>query len=458
MRIEKDSMGEIKVAGDKYWGAQTQRSLRNFDIGTEKMPQEVIRAIAYIKKAAAIVNLEEGLLDEKVSNAIVSACDEILDGKLDLHFPLIVWQTGSGTQSNMNLNEVIANRGNEILGYPLGSNTPLHPNDHVNKSQSSNDVFPTAMHIAVALFCRNSLLPALEKFKKTLFKKSQDYASIIKIGRTHMQDATPLTLGQEFSGYYQQIKACKDRIEKSLEDVFFLAQGGTAVGTGLNAPKNFDIKMAKKLAVLTGMPLKAAENKFEALASRDVLVAFSGSLNTLSCAAMKISNDIMLLASGPRCGIGELEIPANEPGSSIMPGKVNPTQSEALCMVCAQVMGSHTTVTIAGASGRFELNTYKPVIIYNILQSMRLLADSLNSFQKNCLEGLSPNLHKISEYLNNSLLLVTALAPHIGYDKSAKIATNAHEKGLTLKKSALELGFISEEDFDAWVKPEKMLG
>jgi len=457
MRVEKDSMGKVSVPEDKYWGAQTQRSLQNFQIGKEKMPIEVIHAIAYIKKASAIVNAKMGVLDKNLSEAISEACDEILKGKLNDHFPLIVWQTGSGTQTNMNLNEVIANRGNEILGHSLGSNYPLHPNDHVNKSQSSNDVFPTAMHIAVVLLCRDCLLPALENFELSLFKKSKDYSSIIKIGRTHLQDATPLTLGQEFSGYCQQIKACRERIKGALDEVFFLAQGGTAVGTGLNAPKGFDVEVAKTLAELTQMPFKTAVNKFEALASRDVLVSFSGALNTLSCAAMKISTDIMLLASGPRCGIGELEIPANEPGSSIMPGKVNPTQSEALCMVCTQVMGNHTTVTVAGASGRFELNTYKPVIIYNILQSIRLLSDSLNSFRKNCLEGLSPNKEKISEYLHNSLLLVTALTPHIGYDKSAKIATNAHEKGLTLKASALELGWVSESEFDEWVRPEKML-
>ncbi len=457
MRIEIDSMGKINVPEDKYWGAQTQRSLNNFKIGTEIMPGEIIQALAYVKKAAALVNAEIGVLDKKLAETIVFACDEVLDGKFDGHFPLVVWQTGSGTQSNMNMNEVLANRANEILGYPLGSKKPLHPNDHVNKSQSSNDTFPTAMHVATALLCKKSMLPALEAFEKNLDKKAKEYASIVKIGRTHLQDATPLTLGQEFSGYAQQIKSCREYINQALSEVFFLAQGGTAVGTGLNAPKGFDKKIARKLAELTSLPFKPAPNKFKALASHDILVAFSGTLNTLSCAAMKIANDIRFLASGPRCGFGELELPANEPGSSIMPGKINPTQAEALAMTCVQVFGNHTAVTIAGASGHFELNTYKPVIIYNVLQSMRLMSGALDSFRSNCLEGLAPNKDRIEEHLNNSLLLVTALAPHIGYDKSAEIAKQAHEKGLTLKESALKLGYVSEEKFDAWVRPEYMI-
>lgn len=459
VRIEKDTFGNIEVPADKYWGAQTQRSLQNFKIGgtEERMPQPLIKALAILKKACAIVNTKYGL-DSKYADAICQAADEVIEGKLFDHFPLVVWQTGSGTQSNMNMNEVLSNRAIEILGGTIGSKTPIHPNDHVNKSQSSNDVFPTAMHIAAAIETNSRLIPALDSLATVLEQKSKEWNDIIKIGRTHLQDATPLTLGQEFSAYAIQLRYGIERIENSLKRVYCLAQGGTAVGTGLNTYEGFAEGVANEIAKLTSLPFVTAENKFEALAAHDALVELHGSLNTVAVSLMKIANDIRLLGSGPRCGLGELILPENEPGSSIMPGKVNPTQCEAMTMVCAQVMGNQVAVSVGGSNGHFELNVFKPVIIRNVLQSIRLLSDATNSFNTNCVSGIVPNRERINKIMNESLMLVTALNPHIGYDKAAETAKKAHKEGLTLKESAMALGYVSMEDFDKIVRPEKMIG
>ncbi len=458
MRTETDSFGPIEVPGNKYWGAQTERSRQNFRIGVEVMPLPLIRALGLQKKAAALVNMELGNLDPKLGKAIVAASDEVLEGKLDDHFPLVVWQTGSGTQTNMNANEVIGNRAIEILGGKMGSKTPIHPNDHVNLSQSSNDSFPTAMHIAIALEIHTLLLPALQEMEKALKDKADAFKGIIKIGRTHLQDATPITLGQEFSAYATQIKMGIERVKNTLPHLYELAQGGTAVGTGLNAPPQFAKAFANKVAHLTGLPFVSAENKFEALASEDTLVEVSGALNVLAVSLMKIANDIRLLGSGPRCGIGELILPENEPGSSIMPGKVNPTQSEALTMVAAQVMGNNVTVSIAGSNGQLELNVFKPVMIFNIIQSIRLLADGVLSFTEKCIVGIVPHLDRIKKSLENSLMLVTALNPHIGYDKAAEIAKKAHMEHKTLLEAALELNYLTKDQYKDWVKPEAMVG
>ena len=451
-RIEHDSMGEIAVEADKLWGAQTQRSLENFEIGTEKMPLEIIRAFAVLKKAAALVNLDLGMLDRKIADAIVMACDEILEGKWDDQFPLAVWQTGSGTQSNMNVNEVIANRGNEILGEKL-----IHPNDHVNKAQSSNDTFPTAMHIAAVTEIEERLYPALYRLEKTFRELSEKYKDIIKIGRTHLQDATPITLGQEISGWLVMLEQTESMIRNSLEYVQEIALGGTAVGTGLNTHPEFGTRVAEKISALTGMEFVTAPNKFHALTSKDALVHTHGALKALSANLLKIANDIRWLASGPRCGIGELSIPENEPGSSIMPGKVNPTQCEALTMVCCQVMANDTAVSFAASQGNFQLNVYMPVLIYNMLQSIRLLSDGMVSFEKNCAAGILPNEEKIKGNLESSLMLVTALNPHIGYEKAALIAKTAYGQGLTLKQAAVSLGILKEEEFDRFVDPAKMV-
>ena len=455
-RLEKDSLGIVEVDNSKYWGAQTQRSLTNFKIGP-KMHKDVIHAFGYQKQASTQANLELGILSSEFANAISKAAAEVSSGKLDDHFPLVVFQTGSGTQTNMNANEVIANRANEILGYPLGSKDHIHPNDHVNQCQSSNDSFPTVMHIATVLAAKNSLFPSLEKLLDVFTRKAIDYAMLVKIGRTHLQDATPITLGQEFSGYASQLSLNLIRIEKSLEDVSSLAQGGTAVGTGINSHRRFAEMFIQKLNSLTGVTFKEADNKFEALAAHDALVAFSGSLNTLAVSLMKIANDIRLLASGPRCGFGELFLPENEPGSSIMPGKVNPTQAEALTMVCTQVMGNHMTITIAGSQGHLELNVFKPVIIDNILASIHLLSQAMESFATNCIEGLEVNQDKITEHLENSLMLVTSLSPHIGYDKSAEIAKKAHHENTTLRAAALNSGLLNEQQFNEWVNPLLMI-
>ncbi len=457
-RAEKDFMGEIQVPENVYWGAQTQRSLQNFNIGDETMPVPVIRAFGHLKKAAALVNGGFGLLPEDKVRVIVKVCDEITQGVLDGHFPLKVWQTGSGTQTNMNVNEVVANRAIEMLGGELGSKSPVHPNDHVNMSQSSNDVFPTAMNIAAARMIQHRLLPALAALLEALEAKAREFGGVIKIGRTHLMDATPLTLGHEFSGYAQQIANGLERVEQSLPRLRELAVGGTAVGTGLNAPAGFAEKMAETLRQLSDMAFTSAPNKFEALAAHDALVATHGALKTVACALMKIANDVRWLASGPRCGIGELALPENEPGSSIMPGKVNPTQCEALTMIAAQVMGNDVTVAMAGASGNFELNVYKPVIIYNILQSIRLLADGATSFRVHCIDGARAKESRIRNHLNNSLMLVTALNPVIGYDNAAKIARHAHVHDMTLREAALALGLLTAQAFDAAVRPEKMLG
>ncbi|MDE2337260.1 MAG: class II fumarate hydratase [Alphaproteobacteria bacterium] len=457
-RIESDSMGEVKVPADKYWGAQTQRSFENFKIGTEKMPLPLIHALGIQKKAAAMTNMELGALDKKLGDAIERAADEVAQGKLDDHFPLVVWQTGSGTQTNMNANEVIANRAIEILGGEIGSKKPVHPNDHVNMGQSSNDSFPTVMHISAAAQMHHDLIPALEHLHKALQAKSAAFKDIIKIGRTHLQDATPVTLGQEFSGYATQVKYAIDRVKSCLPRLSQLAQGGTAVGTGLNCKKGFPELFARKVSEITGILFTTAENKFEALAAHDAVVEASGVANTIACSLMKIANDIRLLGSGPRCGIGEIHLPENEPGSSIMPGKVNPTQSEAMTMVCAQVMGNHTAVSVAGSSGHFELNVFKPVMIFNLLQSIRLLADAARSFTDNCVIGIEPNTARITRLLNESLMLVTALNPVIGYDKAAKIAKKALHDGQTLKEAAVELNFLSANDFDKAVRPEAMIG
>ncbi|MCL8267461.1 class II fumarate hydratase [Leptospira weilii] len=456
-RIETDSMGEIAVDDSKYWGAQTERSLHHFHIGNDRFPREMIRALGILKKSAAIVNAELGLLAEDKKKLIVQAADEVILGKLDEHFPLSVWQTGSGTQTNMNSNEVISNRAIEIAGGVKGSKKPIHPNDDVNKAQSSNDTFPTAMHIAAAEQLNQKLIPALIQLKDTLEKKADEFKNIIKIGRTHLQDATPLTLGQEFSGYVQQLSYNIARVKAVLPAVYRLALGGTAVGTGLNTHPQFAVKAAAQIAKETGLPFVSAENKFEALAAHDSLVEVSGVLKTIAASLMKIANDIRWLSSGPRCGIGEISIPENEPGSSIMPGKVNPTQSEQMTMVSAQVIANDVAVNIGGASGNFELNVFKPLIIHNVLNSIRLLSDSCVSFEEHCARGITPNKEKLDEHLNNSLMLVTALNPHIGYDNAAKIAKNAHKKGSTLKESGIELGLLTNEQFDQWVLPEKMI-
>ncbi|MBM9499341.1 class II fumarate hydratase [Leptospira sp. 201903071] len=456
-RIETDSMGEIAVDDSKYWGAQTERSLHHFHIGNDRFPREMIRALGVLKKSAAIVNAELGLLTEEKRNLIIQAADEVISGKLDEHFPLSVWQTGSGTQTNMNSNEVISNRAIEIAGGVKGSKKPIHPNDDVNKAQSSNDTFPTAMHIAAAEQLNQKLIPALVQLKETLKKKAEEFQNIIKIGRTHLQDATPLTLGQEFSGYVQQLEYNIARVKAVLPSVYRLALGGTAVGTGLNTHPQFAEKAAAQISKETGLPFISAENKFEALAAHDSLVEVSGVLKTIAASLMKIANDVRWLSSGPRCGIGEISIPENEPGSSIMPGKVNPTQSEQMTMVSAQVIANDVAVNIGGASGNFELNVFKPLIIHNVLNSIRLLSDSCVSFEEHCARGIEPNKEKLNEHLNNSLMLVTALNPHIGYDNAAKIAKNAHKKGITLKESGIELGLLTSEQFDQWVLPEKMI-
>jgi len=457
-RIEKDSMGEIEVPSDVYWGAQTARSLIHFAIGIEKMPRSVIRAMGILKKAAALTNAELGVLPADKAELIAKAADEVIEGKLDAHFPLSIWQTGSGTQSNMNANEVISNRAIEMIGGEMGSKKPIHPNDDVNKSQSSNDTFPAAMHIAAAEMINHNLLPALATLRQTLYQKSEEFKNIIKIGRTHLMDAVPLTLGQEFSGYVQQLDNAIERLHLVLPGLYELALGGTAVGTGLNAHPEFATKVAAKIAELTGLPFVSAPNKFESLAAHDALVFAHGALKTIAAAFMKIANDIRWMASGPRCGLGELTIPENEPGSSIMPGKVNPTQSEAMTMVAAQVFGNDVAINFGGASGNFELNVFKPLIIYNFTQSVRLLSDTAKMFNEHCAVGIQPNTDKITFYLNNSLMLVTALNPHIGYDNAAKIAKHAHKNNLTLKEAAIELGLMTAEKFDEVVRPEKMLG
>ena len=456
-RKEKDSMGQIEVPDDRYYGAQTQRSLQNFKIGGEKFQRELIRAYAILKKAAAVSNESAGKLDSNISQAIIQAADEVIEGKLDEHFPLVVWQTGSGTQSNMNFNEVIANRAIEILGGQLGSKDPVHPNDHVNMSQSTNDTFPTAINIAAAEMVFNQLIPSLKKLLKSLAQKSKDFDSIVKLGRTHLQDATPLSLGQEFSGYTSAINHNIERLEASLDQCYELAMGGTAVGTGINSYEGFAESVAENIASITGLPFKSASNKFEAVATQDSIVELSGSLKTLAASLFKIANDIRWLASGPRSGIGEIIIPSNEPGSSIMPGKVNPTQCEAMTMVCTQVMGNDLTILIAGASGNFELNVFRPVIAYNIIQSIRLLNDACDSFRKNCIDGITPNKDRIKSNLYDSLMLVTALNPHIGYDKAAEVAKKAHKDNTSLKEAVIELGYLSEEDFDKLVDPNKMI-
>lgn len=456
-RIESDSFGELKVPSDKYYGAQSARSLLNFPISTETMPEPLIHALGIIKKSAAIVNKKFGKLEPEIAEAIIAAASEVAAGKLDEHFPLSVWQTGSGTQSNMNANEVISNRAIEILGGEIASKTPVHPNDHCNMGQSSNDTFPTAMHIAAVLEITNSLLPALKHMYAELDKKSKEFGHIIKIGRTHTQDATPLTLGQEFSGYVAQMKNSIRRVESTLPSLSQLAQGGTAVGTGLNCVKGFDVEFAAQVSIETGVEFITAENKFEALAAHDAIVEASGALNTVAASIMKIANDIRFLASGPRCGIGEISLPENEPGSSIMPGKVNPTQSEALTMIAAQVMGNHTTISIAGSNGHFELNVFKPVMIYNLLQSIRLLSDGCKSFTDRCIIGIVANEDRINKLRDESLMLVTALNQHIGYDNATKIAKKAHRDNTTLLEAALELKLVTEEEFRKWVVPESMI-
>lgn len=457
VRIEKDSMGEISVPSSSYYGAQTARSLHHFAIGIERMPNELIQAFALLKKSAALVNAELGVLPTEKATLIAQVADEVIAGKLFEHFPLSIWQTGSGTQTNMNVNEVISNRAIEIAGGEMGSKKPIHPNDDVNKSQSSNDTFPTAMHIAAASQIVNYLLPRLKQLRDTFRSKSEEYSTIIKSGRTHLMDAVPLTLGQEFSGYVQQLEMAEQRITASLSGIFELAIGGTAVGTGINTHPQFAVKTAEKIAGFTGLPFVSAPNKFEALAAHDALVYAHGSLKTLAASLMKIANDIRWMASGPRCGFGELAIPENEPGSSIMPGKVNPTQSEAMTMVATQVFGNDTTINFGGASGNFELNVYKPVIIYNFLQSVRLLADTMEMFNEHCAKGIEPIKEKLQHYMENSLMLVTALNPHIGYDNAAKIAKHAHQNNTTLKNSAIELGLLTAEQFDQYVRPEEML-
>ncbi len=459
-RIEKDTMGEVKVPADKYWGAQTQRSLQNFKIGEPaSMPKEIIHAFGYLKKAAAHANFELGVLSEEKKNLISQVCDEIIEGKLDDQFPLVIWQTGSGTQSNMNVNEVVSNRAHVLSGGKLGVGKKLiHPNDDVNKSQSSNDTFPTAMHIAAYRMLKETTFPGVELLKETLDKKSKDFMKIVKIGRTHWMDATPLTLGQEFSGYVSQLDHALRAIKNTLPHLSELALGGTAVGTGINTPKGYAELVAKKIAEFTGLPFVTGENKFEGLAAHDAIVESSGALKTLAISLMKIANDIRLMASGPRCGIGEITIPANEPGSSIMPGKVNPTQIEAMTMVCAQVIGNDAAINVGGMNGHFELNVFKPVMIYNFLQAARLLGDACVSFTNNMAVGIEPNREVIEHYLENSLMLVTALNTHIGYEKAAEIAKKAYKENTSLRKAAIELGYLTDEEFTQWVDPSKMIG
>ena len=457
-RTETDSFGPLQVPNSKYWGAQTQRSLLNFPIGWEKQPAAIIRALGVIKKACALANVEAGKLNKPHGMAIVEAASEVIAGKLDDHFPLVVWQTGSGTQSNMNANEVIANRAIELLGGTVGSKDPIHPNDHCNMGQSSNDTFPTAMHIATASTAHKTLIPNLRKLVDAIDAKIVEFEGIIKIGRTHTQDATPLTLSQEFSGYRHQVQKGIDRIEKSLEDVYELAQGGTAVGTGLNTSAGWDTTVAKYIAKETKLPFVSAPNKFEALASHDAMVEMSGSLKTLAAGLFKIANDIRFLGSGPRCGLGELILPENEPGSSIMPGKVNPTQCEALTQVCAQVIGNDAAVGLAGSQGHFELNVFKPMISYNVIQSMQLLGDACSAFTDNLMKGLKADKHRIEQLMRESLMLVTALAPKIGYDNATTVAKTAHKNGTTLKEEAVKLGFVDDKTFDEIVKPENMVG
>ncbi|CAG7591080.1 MAG: class II fumarate hydratase [Candidatus Midichloria sp.] len=456
-RIETDTFGEIQVEKTKYWGAQTQRSLENFKIGKEKMPKALIKAFAVIKKAAAIVNQEIAGLDVQISEFICKAADEVISGKFDEHFPLVVWQTGSGTQTNMNVNEVISNRAIEIMGGIVGSKSPVHPNDHVNMGQSSNDTFPTAMRVAAVSEIDSKLLPALDHIIQVISRKIEEFSNIIKIGRTHLQDATPLTLGQEFSGYLTQLKLGKGRVENAIKNLSLLAQGGTAVGTGLNSKVGFAERIAAKISSLTGHEFMTAPNKFEALASNDAEVEMSGMLNVLAVSLMKIANDIRLLGSGPRSGFGELHLPENEPGSSIMPGKVNPTQCEALTMVCARVMGNHTTISIAASNGHLELNVFKPVIIDALLQSIDILSDAIISFTDNCLSGVIANTDRIKTLMQQSLMLVTALNKHIGYDRAAKIAKEAYKNNLTLQEAAIKSGFVTEEQFNEWIRPENMV-
>ena len=459
VRIEKDTMGPVEVPADKYWGAQTQRSVNNFKIGDQLMPIEIIYAFAYLKKAAALANLDLGVLPEEKAHLIAKVCDEILDGKLDDQFPLVVWQTGSGTQSNMNLNEVIANRAHVIKGNKLGEGQKLiHPNDDVNKSQSSNDTFPTAMHIAAYKRIIETTIPGVKKLRDTLARKSKEFMQIVKIGRTHWMDATPLTLGQEFSGYESQLDHSLKAIRNTLPHLAEVGLGGTAVGTGINAPKGYSEKVAAKIAELTGLPFVTAPNKYESLAAHDAVVEASGALKRLAVSLMKIANDIRVLSSGPRSGIGEIMLPANEPGSSIMPGKVNPTQTEAMTMVCAQVIGNDVAISVGGTHGHFELNVFKPVMIVNLLHSARLLGDACLSFNDNCAEGIVPNMETIKKHVDNSLMLVTALNPHIGYEKSAEIAKKAFSENTTLREAALALGYVTDADFTKWVDPKKMVG
>ncbi len=457
-RTETDSMGDIDVPANSYYGAQTARSLIHFDIGTETMPREIIRGMGILKKASAMVNAELGLIPENIKDLICQAADEVIEGKMDEHFPLRVWQTGSGTQSNMNTNEVIANRAIVIAGGIIGSKDPVHPNDHVNMGQSSNDTFPTAMHISTVERIRDALIPAISTLAGSFRKKTGEFQDIIKIGRTHLMDATPLTLGQEFSGYTTQLEYALDRINGCMPRMYQIALGGTAVGTGLNSHKDFAVKVASQIADLTGCPFVTAPNKFESLAAHDAIVEVSGVLKTIACSLMKIANDIRWLGSGPRCGIGEIVLPANEPGSSIMPGKVNPTQSEAMTMVAAQVIGNDTAINVGGSSGNFELNVFKPLMIYNLLQSIRLLADSCRSFNDHCVVGIKPDRAHIEKHLNGSLMLVTALNPHIGYDNAAKVAKKAYQDNITLKEAAATLKLLTTEEFDEKVRPEKMTG
>ena len=457
-RVETDSFGELQVSSEKYWGAQTQRSLMNFPIGWEKQPESIVKALGIIKMAAAKVNMKQNKLEPKIGNLITAAANEVIAGKYNEHFPLSIWQTGSGTQSNMNANEVIANIAIEKTGGILGSKTPVHPNDHVNMSQSSNDTFPTAMHIAIAMITNNETIPALKKLNNALLKKTEEFKRIVKIGRTHTQDATPLTLGQEFSGYAFQISQGINRITKSLEDIYLIAQGGTAVGTGLNTAVGFDEAVAQEIANATQLPFQTASNKFEALATHDAIVELSGSVKTVAMSIFKIANDLRFLGSGPRCGLGELRLPENEPGSSIMPGKVNPTQVEAITMVCAQILGNDTAIGFAGSQGHFELNVYKPMIGYNMLQSLQLIGDSASAFTDNCIKGLEADEQRISKLMNESLMLVTALTPEIGYDKATTVAKTAHKNGTTLREEAINLGFVDGHTFDNIVKPDEMLG
>ena len=458
IRIETDSFGPLEVPADRYWGAQTQRSIINFPIGWERQPVAIVRALGVVKQATARVNAANGDLEKDLADAIDRAAQEVIDGKMDEHFPLVVWQTGSGTQSNMNANEVISNRAIELLGGEMGSKTPVHPNDHVNRSQSSNDTFPTAMHIAAARVAHDTLLPGLDKLHEALEEKSRDFKEIIKIGRTHTQDATPLTLGQEFGGYAYQVRKGIERVNHALENIYPLAQGGTAVGTGLNTRAGFAQAVADEIASITGMPFETAENKFEALAAHDAVVEMSGALKTVAASLFKIANDIRFLGSGPRSGLGELTLPENEPGSSIMPGKVNPTQCEALTQVCAHVMGNDAAIGFAGSQGHFELNVYKPMMIYNLLQAMQLLGDASVAFTDNCVSGIEANEDRIARLMRESLMLVTALAPEIGYDNATKVAKTAHKNGTTLKEEALALGFCDEETFERVVRPEQMIG